>query len=275
MISRLHYPFAPTQIWMTSALTALALHGLLILALVGANSWLLNRSIPETSAGVPILLELAAVPASNNATMASMARPPEVTTTNETPSQTETESEPPAKRLIKPSTVTPLVPVLDPPPVLQQQTPPQNQPTIKTSQPTRPSQPEQQSRSDAAVASSPSVALNRKALLQQASQVSASSASDSTTIANWHSRILAHLETYKRYPRRSLQRRQQGVVEIQFTIDRQGYLLQKQLLNSSGSMLLDRSALAMVEQAQPLPAPPEELPDMRIKLTVPVRFFLN
>ena len=274
MSFRLHYhPFAPTQAWMAAALTALALHGLIVIALVVANSWLLNRPKPETATGVPILLELAAVPASNNATVAPMNHSPAVTTTKDTPPKKETAAESPAERLIEPSTVP--MPILEPPPIPQKQTPRQSRLTTKNSHSRESPQSAQQSRSDEADASLPSVALNRTEFLQQAPQVSASAVSESTAIADWHSRLLAHLERYKRYPRRSLQGRQQGIVEIQFTIDRQGNVLQKKLLNSSGSMLLDRSALAMVEQAQPLPAPPEELPDVRIKLTVPVRFFLN
>ena len=110
---------------------------------------------------------------------------------------------------------------------------------------------------------------------QQAPQQSASSTSDSSGVPDWHTRLLMHLERHKRYPRSSVQRRQQGVVEIQFIVDRMGYVLHKRLVNSSGSVLLDRSALKLIERAQPLPAPPVGIPDGQLDLTVPIRFFLN
>jgi protein TonB len=43
-------------------------------------------------------------------------------------------------------------------------------------------------------------------------------------------------------------------------------------VHSSGSELLDRESLALVERAQPLPRPPAELTGAEIAIVVPIRY---
>ncbi|MBL4620924.1 MAG: energy transducer TonB [Immundisolibacteraceae bacterium] len=269
MISPAYSPFGPTQAWITSALIALVLHGLVVVALVIANSWLPNRPKLEVPGGVPILLELAPVPAISQPAMESTSQAGPKTPVNETQPKTESMTNPSVEGY-------PLAtPVLDiETPALSAQ---QSQPTPEVAPAKKPVQPTAQleAASSKAAVNSPSADLETARLEQQAPRLSASSSSKSTAVPDWHNRLLAHLERHKRYPRKSLQRRQQGIVEIQFAIDRQGYVLRKQLLRSSGSMLLDRSGLGILERAQPLPAPPDEIPDREITLTVPIRFLLK
>lgn len=98
-------------------------------------------------------------------------------------------------------------------------------------------------------------------------------ASASAAAQTWQGRLLAHLERRKRYPAEARARRLQGVAHVCFTMDRQGRVLSATLERSSGHAALDREALALLQRAQPLPAPPDETPGERITLTVPVEFF--
>lgn len=98
-------------------------------------------------------------------------------------------------------------------------------------------------------------------------------ASASAATQTWQGRLLAHLERRKRYPAEARARRLQGVAHVRFTMDRQGRVLSAALERSSGHAALDREALALLQRAQPLPAPPAETPGERITLTVPVEFF--
>jgi len=43
-------------------------------------------------------------------------------------------------------------------------------------------------------------------------------------------------------------------------------------VRSSGSNLLDRETLALVERAQPLPPPPPEVSGSQIAVVVPIRY---
>ncbi len=98
-------------------------------------------------------------------------------------------------------------------------------------------------------------------------------ASASSAAHTWEGRILAHLESRKRYPAEARARRLQGVAYINFIMDRQGRVLSSKLERSSGHPALDREALALLQRAQPLPAPPPETRGERITLTVPVDFY--
>jgi periplasmic protein TonB len=65
---------------------------------------------------------------------------------------------------------------------------------------------------------------------------------------------------------------EQGIATVAFTIDRQGRLLTSRIVQSSGSATLDQETLAMLVRAQPMPAPPTNIPDNKLSFIVPVRF---
>jgi periplasmic protein TonB len=93
--------------------------------------------------------------------------------------------------------------------------------------------------------------------------------------ANWQSQVVGWLGRYKRYPRLAQEQRQEGIVYLRFTMDRQGHVLSAQIEKGSGFTLLDEEVTALIQRAQPLPAPPPEVPGAQIVLTVPVQFFLR
>ena len=103
----------------------------------------------------------------------------------------------------------------------------------------------------------------------------APSAAPSRAIPTWQGRVLGHLERHKRYPRSAQARRQEGVAQVRFTIDREGRVLSVQLDRSSGHSVLDEETVEMVRRASPLPAPPDEMAQDRIELVVPVQFFIR
>jgi protein TonB len=49
-------------------------------------------------------------------------------------------------------------------------------------------------------------------------------------------------------------------------------LVSSQIVQSSGSSLLDQETLAMLARAQPMPKPPGNAPDSTLSFVVPVRF---
>ncbi len=91
-------------------------------------------------------------------------------------------------------------------------------------------------------------------------------------VPTWKTQIVAILERNKRYPPGARARREQGVAQLAFSIDRQGHVLSSRIVISSGSAALDEETLALVQRSQPFPAPPPELADTEISFTVPVRY---
>lgn len=90
--------------------------------------------------------------------------------------------------------------------------------------------------------------------------------------ASWRSEIAMLLEHNKRYPAEARARREEGVAQLAFSIDREGHVLSSRIVKSSGVPALDQEALALVQRAQPFPTPPPGVTGDEIKFVVPVRY---
>ena len=93
--------------------------------------------------------------------------------------------------------------------------------------------------------------------------------------ADYGAIVLAWLERHKEYPGRAQQRRQEGVVLLFIAVGREGGVLEARIERSSGYDLLDRAALDMVARAAPLPPVPDDMPQERVEMVVPVQFFMT
>ncbi len=92
---------------------------------------------------------------------------------------------------------------------------------------------------------------------------------------SWVSLLMAHLNRHKQYPSAARARREQGVVMVSFTMDRNGHVLSKRIAKSSGSPALDQEGLAMLQRAQPLPRFPAEMAGDSRSFNAPIRFSLQ
>jgi periplasmic protein TonB len=91
--------------------------------------------------------------------------------------------------------------------------------------------------------------------------------------ARWEKALVSHLNRFKRYPDVARARSSQGDVAVQFTIDGMGRLVASRVVRSSGSSVLDEEALAVLQRASPLPAPPAQI--TTFDLTLPIQFRLR
>lgn len=94
-------------------------------------------------------------------------------------------------------------------------------------------------------------------------------------LSNFERLLLSHLEREKRYPRTAQIRREQGVVDLRFVMDRAGKVLSAVIAHGSGFKDLDAEVLALIRRAEPLPSMPADIPQAQLELIVPVRFFLR
>jgi periplasmic protein TonB len=92
-------------------------------------------------------------------------------------------------------------------------------------------------------------------------------------IASWQQAVVAHLGRFQRYPAQA--KGATGIVNLSFSIDRQGHVLNSQIIKSSGSAVLDAEALSLLTRAAPLPAPPAAVPDSDLTFVLPIRFGLR
>jgi len=95
---------------------------------------------------------------------------------------------------------------------------------------------------------------------------------DPNVMPNWKSLLVATLERNKRYPAEAEARGEYGIAELAFDVDRRGNVHHARIRHSSGSNLLDRATLAMLERAAPLPPPPAEMTGAEIPIVVPIRY---
>src|SRR5260370_32685225 len=97
----------------------------------------------------------------------------------------------------------------------------------------------------------------------------------SDAVPTWKSHILALLERHKRYPETAQSRRQQGIAQVLFSLDRLGRVIRSRIVHSSGASALDEEALALLQRAQPCPPPPPDVPGEHAELSGPTRFNLK
>ena len=92
---------------------------------------------------------------------------------------------------------------------------------------------------------------------------------------SWQADLVRHLQQYKRYPSGAQGKHQQGIVLLGFSVDRNGRVLTRRIVQSSGHADLDQEVMEMIERAQPLPAFPPSMTQAKLDLTVPIRFSLH
>jgi protein TonB len=91
-------------------------------------------------------------------------------------------------------------------------------------------------------------------------------------VTTWHRQIAMKIERHKGYPAAAQARHETGVVQIAFTIDRQGKVITSRIARSSRSAALDQETIDTLRRAQPFPLPPANMPGDTFEFTVPIRF---
>lgn len=86
--------------------------------------------------------------------------------------------------------------------------------------------------------------------------------------------LMAWLARHKAYPVAAKKAKHQGVVTLEFAIERSGSVLFARVKTGSGYAALDQAALDMVARANPVPAIPDALARDRLSLAIPIEFSL-
>lgn len=94
-------------------------------------------------------------------------------------------------------------------------------------------------------------------------------------VANWQSGVLQQLDRAKVYPPSAQQAREEGVVQISFSVDAHGRLSDIRVMRSSGSATLDQAAIATAQRASPVQAPPAGTDNGMLSLAAAIRFALR
>ncbi|WP_236994653.1 energy transducer TonB [Granulosicoccus antarcticus] len=87
-------------------------------------------------------------------------------------------------------------------------------------------------------------------------------------------KINAWLKQFHRYPLASKKRKEEGVVHLKFTINREGEIQDASIEKSSGYDRLDRAALELLSEASPVPRIPDFMNRETLKLVIPIEYSL-
>jgi periplasmic protein TonB len=99
----------------------------------------------------------------------------------------------------------------------------------------------------------------------------ASGASAASAAASYRGILVAHLQRFKQFPS-GAPSNEQGLVQVGFTVTRNGRVTSSRVVRSSGFASIDRAALEMLQRAQPLPSFPPEMRQASDSFTAPVNF---
>ncbi|MCL2029503.1 MAG: TonB family protein [Deltaproteobacteria bacterium] len=88
-------------------------------------------------------------------------------------------------------------------------------------------------------------------------------------------RVQRRLVSARKYPPAARAQKLEGEAMVSFVLAPDGRALSARLVKSSGHVVLDEEAMAMLRRVSPFPARPKNLPQDNLSLTVPIRFSLR
>ena len=144
-------------------------------------------------------------------------------------------------------------------------------------EPVRRSEEAQEAQADSRAAPAPRTSAPSKVEAPRADRLAAPQAVRGVRVPNdvkvtWQARLGAHLARYKRYPSDARANDETGIVYMRMFIERDGAVSAASVYRSSGYAALDRAAMVLVEEASPVPPPPE---GMEGDIVVPLRYNLE
>jgi protein TonB len=98
---------------------------------------------------------------------------------------------------------------------------------------------------------------------------------DPAAEANYYAQLSRYLAQHKRYPMAARRQRREGIAEVEFTLNREGQVLNARILKSSGHAMLDQEVLEMLSRAAPMPSFPSSINQNQLVITLPVSFSLR
>lgn len=87
--------------------------------------------------------------------------------------------------------------------------------------------------------------------------------------------LMAWLAKHRVYPTAARKEKAEGVVQVRFSLDRDGHLLKATVQRSAGFNVLDQAALDVLRRAAPMPAFPKGLDRQNMTVSLPIDFSLQ
>ncbi len=88
------------------------------------------------------------------------------------------------------------------------------------------------------------------------------------------SELMKRIRANARYPKRALERKQEGSIRIAVSLDRKGNIMGTSMVEESKYPILNEAAQELITKAAPLPPMPDTIPGEVFEFTAPVTFAL-
>lgn len=178
------------------------------------------------------------------------------------------EPEPPKPEPVKPEPIKPKIepkPIVKPAPIVRKEEP---APALPSPPPPQPSPPE--------VIATPKAEVPAQVIAPPPPpKPTVSPAEINQAHEGYGTTLWNAISKFKKYPRIAQSRGWQGEVVVELSLDGNGKLKSKKIIQNSGYEVLDQQALEMVDKALPFPEPPEALRGSGFTIRVPIPFKLE
>lgn len=261
--------------WILSPVIVIGIHALILLWIIWQPQ---PETIEQTPAAAPIVVTMATLPTTSQlSTVQSVARqaaatpPPTAEANHALDAEEKIIKNDQVQAAVQPHPVKPIKKQMPPAkkvPAHPHEIRPVHKAPAKVMHPDKVTTP-------ASVQSNSSERLSHQ---NQAPVVGAASNQQSDDQQNWQSAILARLQQAKRYPAYARRMHQEDIVMVRFTLNREGEVLDSEVIKSQGYTALDREAQDLPGRVSPLPKPPASAfanGASQLTLTVPVAFVLH
>ncbi|MBW7836244.1 MAG: energy transducer TonB [Sphingomonadales bacterium] len=94
-------------------------------------------------------------------------------------------------------------------------------------------------------------------------------------MASWQRSVVGVIAKKQVYPRAAMSQEIEGRAKVKMTIDRAGKITNYEMVESTGSDLLDAEVVKLMERINPLPAPPADASDSNLTFVLPLAWVLE
>jgi len=94
-------------------------------------------------------------------------------------------------------------------------------------------------------------------------------------MASWQKSVIGVIAKKQVYPRAAMSQEIEGRAKVKMTIDRGGKITHYEMVESTGSDLLDAEVVKLMDRINPLPAPPAEASDSNLTFVLPLAWVLE
>ncbi|MGF1606274.1 MAG: TonB family protein [Rhodothalassiaceae bacterium] len=89
-------------------------------------------------------------------------------------------------------------------------------------------------------------------------------------LQKWRKDVVKTVVSNRIYPDSAISRGIEGVAKVRISIDRSGNITGFEVMQPTGQEILDREIPKFIDRINPLPAPPDALPDDKLTFVFPL-----